>query len=222
MLILNLIIFPNLIIMSIANDLWTNNLDLANSSYSSPFVVGIKNGDLPIDNFREYIAQDFFFLKSFKNAYNIALSRSYEKKSNILITELLKGVCLEMKLHKNYLKKWGVEFHNLIINDATKAYTDFLSEICENGSLIEILVSMTPCMRLYAWIGQSISRKLTRINNPYEEWIKTYADSEFEKLAITLEGIIDNNYNELNYDRLNFLYSYALRLEYQFFTAYSP
>ena len=48
--------------MLISAELWNENLNIANLSYSSPFVKGIKNGNLPIENFKDYIAQDAFFL----------------------------------------------------------------------------------------------------------------------------------------------------------------
>ena len=50
---------------------------------------------------------------------------------------------------------------------------------------------MTPCMRLYSWIGKSLSNEDFDIK--YKEWIITYSDEGFEKLANSLENLIETN-----------------------------
>ena len=87
------------------------------------------------------------------------------------------------------------------------------------SSCIEILVAMTPCMRLYAWIGKKLSASTS--NNLYKDWIVTYSDENFEKLANSLEEIIDTYKGSYDLDQLNYLYQEAMNLEVQFFEAYS-
>ena len=47
-----------------------------------------------------------------------------------------------------------------------------------------IYAAMTPCMRLYAWVGSSLERDTA---GPYAQWVQTYADPEFDATA-TLVG----------------------------------
>lgn len=49
---------------------------------------------------------------------------------------------------------------------------------------------MTSCMRLYAWLGQTLVPNLYD-GHPYGDWIKTYASPEFEALAAELEVLLD-------------------------------
>ena len=58
-------------------------------------------------------------------------------------------------------------------------------------------------------------------NNPYKDWIVTYSDSTFDKLAKSLEELIDQKSNHSKFDDLNVFYEKAMQLELEFFDAYS-
>ena len=78
--------------MLITQKLWERNYNLASLSLNTKFVQGIKNGDLPITKFQEYLAQDYFFLESFARAYGLAVSKSRNKKNIKTLSVLLSGV----------------------------------------------------------------------------------------------------------------------------------
>ena len=208
--------------MPISLRLWNENIKLAESSYSSAFVDGIKDGNLPINNFKDYIAQDAYFLEAFAKAYGMAIFKSPDTKTIKVLGNLLEGVIKELELHNSYAKTWGVNLNEYSINQATKEYIDFLLEISNKGKMIEIIAAMTPCMRLYAWIGQTITKSCINGNNKYSQWIDIYSDNEFEILAITLEDLININYEDHLLDSIRSLYSKAMKLELKFFNAYSP
>lgn len=107
------------------------------------------------------------------------------------------------------MQAWGVDLtKEQNPNSATVAYTKFLldtanggpEELCHGpcsqgdeasklqatssalGSLSSyIIAAMTPCMRLYAFLGQEIERCVRpESNHPYQEWIDTYSSADFE------------------------------------------
>ncbi len=205
--------------MNLSKHLWEKNKDLAFASLNSKFVQGIKNGNLPKKNFQSYIAQDYFFLESFARAYGLAISKCLDINAIRTLSELLLGVSEELVLHEKYAKEWEINLTNNKIEIPTKAYTDFLRNISLESSCIEILVAMTPCMRLYAWIGKVLCSSAS--NNIYKDWIVTYSDENFEKLAKSLEEIIDTYKGSYDLDQLNYLYQKAMDLEVKFFEAYS-
>ena len=205
--------------MLITQKLWESNYKLAYLSLNTKFVQGLKNGDLPKTKFQEYLAQDYFFLESFARAYGLAVSKSKNKKTIKILNGLLSGVSKEIILHETYANKWDIDLTNNLIEPATKQYTDFLEEVSLNLSLIEILCSMTPCMRLYSWIGKNLINMIS--NNPYKEWILTYSDQSFENLAKSLENIIDEYDESYDINQVFILYKRAMQLELEFFNAYS-
>ena len=205
--------------MLITQKLWERNYNLASLSLNTKFVQGIKNGDLPKTKFQEYLAQDYFFLESFARAYGLAVSKSRNKKNIKTLSVLLSGVSEELILHETYAKEWDIDLTTNLIGPATKKYTDFLEEVSLNLSLIEIMSAMTPCMRLYSWLGKRLLNMIS--DNPYKEWILTYSDESFDNLAKSLENLIDEYDESYDIDQVNFLYKRAMELELDFFNAYS-
>lgn len=55
------------------------------------------------------------------------------------------------------------------------------------------------------------------VENPYRQWIDTYADPGFEALADRLEGLLDRYGSDVA--ALRFAYRRAMRLELAFFDA---
>ena len=205
--------------MLLSNTLWESNYELALLSLKSKFVQGLKTGNLPKNIFQEYVAQDYYFLESFSNAYGLAVSKSKDKNSIKVLSQLLVGVSEELILHETYAKEWDIDLTNNYIKPATKNYTAFLDEVSKKQNAVEIMFAMTPCMRLYSWIGKSLSKNV--LNNPYKEWIITYSDKNFDNLAKSLENLIDSSKEEYDFNQANYLYKRAMELELEFFNAYS-
>ena len=72
--------------------LWSSNLDLVQSSLAHPFVRALGDGTLSADLFRDYVAQDAFFLRAFAEVYGLARARSEEPQIAACFSELMDGV----------------------------------------------------------------------------------------------------------------------------------
>lgn len=205
--------------MSLSETLWRENVDLARATLGHRFVRGISEGTLPLEGFQGYVAQDAFFLESFARAYALALAHSPDLEGVHDFAGLVAGVLEELELHSGYADRWNVDLSGAAPGEATLAYTQFLLATAALGSVGETCAAMTPCMRLYAFLGQSLAEEGYEKDNPYAEWIETYADPEFEALAATLEGLLDR-YAEDTFAVRN-AYRRAMVLELGFFEANS-
>lgn len=205
--------------MSLSETLWHENADLARATLEHRFVRGIAEGDLPLESFQDYVAQDAFFLESFARAYALALAHSPDPEGLHDFAELLTGVLEELELHSGYADRWNVDLSGVAPGEATLAYTQFLLATSALGSVGETCAAMTPCMRLYAFLGQSLAEEGYEKDNPYAEWIETYADPEFETLASTLEGLLDRYAEDV--PAVRNAYRRAMALELGFFEANS-
>ncbi len=201
--------------MSLARTLWAANRDEAGRILAHGFVQGLANGQLPVESFKRYVAQDAWFLEAFARAYAFCLAHSTARDDLQGFAELIAGVLEELKLHKSYAERWQVALDGVTPVPATSAYVDFLLETARQGNLGETIAAMTPCMRLYAWLGQSLAAQ--PVAERYAEWIRTYADLGFEVLAARLEHLLDRHAQDTPTVRAN--YRRALELEYGFFAA---
>ncbi|HYX03013.1 MAG TPA: TenA family protein [Reyranella sp.] len=201
--------------MSLAHTLWQANEDLAARTLAHGFVRGLGDGTLPTASFKGYVAQDAYFLEAFARAYAFCLAHSTTRQDIEDFADLIAGVREELGLHKAYAARWQVDLADVRPVSATGAYVDFLLRTAERGVLGETIAAMTPCMRLYAFLGQSLAKR--EGTTPYGEWIKTYADPGFEALAARLEGLLDRHARDSEAVRAN--YRRAMVLEYDFFDA---
>ena len=145
--------------MSLAAELWKANSDWAAKILAHPFVQGLGDGSLATASFKSYVAQDAYFLDAFARAYAFCLAHGTSRDDLFGFSELIAGVLEELKLHKSYTEKLGVSLDGVTPLPATKAYVDFLLGNARQGDLGETIAGMTPCMRLYAFLGQTLSQK---------------------------------------------------------------
>jgi thiaminase/transcriptional activator TenA len=201
--------------MSLARTLWQANADWAKKVLVHPFVRGLGDGSLPVASFKRYVAQDAYFLEAFARAYAFCLANSTVRQDLHDFAELIAGVLEELKLHKSYAERWQVELTGVTPVPATQAYVGFLLTSARRGHLGDTIAAMTPCMRLYVWLGQSLAKG--KVAPLYGEWVKTYADPGFEALAARLESLLDQHAGDSEPVRAN--YRRAMELEYGFFDA---
>lgn len=199
--------------MTLSAQLWSDSADVAAEVLTHPFVRGVGDGSLSREAFAGYIAQDAFFLESFARAYALALARSPDTSTLLTLADMLAGVRQELGLHASYARSWGIEMADVEPLPATLAYTEFLLATAATQELGVIFAAMTPCMRLYAWLGASLDAGTA---GPYAQWVQTYADPEFEATAAALERLLDG---QADTPAVRTAYRRAMHLELAFFEA---
>ncbi len=151
----------------------------------------------------------------------LALARSPDRHGLEAFHDLVGGVLDELRLHPGYAARWEIDPRQVEPSPATRAYTDFLLATAALGTLGELCAALTPCMRLYAFLGQSIATARTAPpDHPYRTWIDTYAALGFDALAARLEELLDR-YAE-DGARVRSTYRRAMELELGFFDAHTP
>ncbi|RYQ91052.1 hypothetical protein Ahy_B09g096916 isoform A [Arachis hypogaea] len=209
----------------------------------TPFVIALASGNLHIDSFRHYIAQDVHFLRAFAQAYELAEDCADDDDAKVGISELRKAVLEELKMHNSLVQEWGLDLaKENNINSATVKYTQFLLATASGkieglkgaGKLATpfektkiaayTLGAMTPCMRLYAFLGNKFQELLDsdESTHPYKKWIDNYASDGFQASALQTEDLLDKLSVSLTGEELDViekLYYQAMKLEIDFFSA---
>jgi thiaminase len=74
----------------------------------------------------------------------------------------------------------------------TTAYTNHLLAACVGGSYPVLAAAVLPCYWLYAHIADVLLRRAGDLtDHPYQQWIATYADPEFQEAARTACALTD-------------------------------
>ncbi|NDJ22126.1 TenA family protein [Nostoc sp. B(2019)] len=202
--------------MSLSSELWTANQDLAEACLEHPFVQGIGDGTLEQSKFAYYVGQDAFFLEAFARAYSIAAAKAPDWIGFTTFHNLAGGVLEELRLHESYASQWGVNLHSVEPGAATRRYTDFLLATAWGGDVGLTAAAMSPCMRLYAFLGEELASSGIP-NHQYADWIRTYGSADFQPLAQQLESLVDNYATAKAL--VHSTYRYAMFCERDFFQA---
>jgi thiaminase (transcriptional activator TenA) len=185
--------------------IWQQNVRLAEVCLHHPFVRGLADGTLDPEAFRRYVAQDAFFLNAFARAYALAAARSQDQETLISLCELLNGVLRELQLHAGYAKELKIELARVQPYRAV-----------EQRGPGETIAAMTPCMRLYGYLGTELA-KTVGAGNPYQQWITTYSGADFQVLVTRVESLLDSIAEDTL--AVRDAYEYAMRCELNFFSA---
>lgn len=166
-------------------------------THEHPFVVGLGTGELPVESFIRYMKQDYVFLIDYSKlfAFGAVKARDIETMAAFakLLDETLHG---EMELHRGYAAKFGITSEQLEETKPTPmnlAYTRYMLNVAQNGSLDELISSLLPCMWSYWEIGKMLAEKYpgSKEHSLYGEWVSMYASDEFGSLALWLIDLLD-------------------------------
>jgi thiaminase/transcriptional activator TenA len=199
------------------DELWRANQDLVRACRDHPFVRGLERGTLPPEVFKRYVAQDAFYLEAFFRAYALAAARC-EGRHAMAVTfhRLMGGVLEELELHAAAARRLRIELADVVPYPSTVAYTKFLLATAWHRGLAETVAAMTPCMRLYAYLGQELAACRSD-EHPYRDWIDTYSSDDMEALTVEIEAVLDSCAEDG--PPVRDAYRYALQCEADFFSA---
>ncbi|KAA8538965.1 hypothetical protein F0562_025657 [Nyssa sinensis] len=227
----------------IARRFWIKFRKEAILAMYTPFVVCLASGNLKLETFRHYIAQDVHFLKAFAKAYELAEECADDDDAKVGISELRNSVLEELKMHDSFAREWGSDLAKEgTINSATVKYTDFLLATASGkvegvkgpGKLATpfektkvaayTLGAVTPCMRLYAFLGKELQALLdpNESSHLYKKWIDNYSSESFQASALQTEDLLDKLSVSLTGEELDIiekLYHQAMKHEIEFFSA---
>lgn len=171
-----------------ADPIWAAMLD-------HPFVRGIGDGTLPADRFRFFVRQDYLFLVDYGRLLALGAARAPRLDWMRRFAELTQAVLVtEMDLHRGYAAGWGIgaaELEREPAHPVTRAYTDFLLRTAALGDFAELVAALLPCMWGYSEVGRHLAATATTGEARYREWIDTYADEDFTRLAGWCREICD-------------------------------
>ena len=145
-----------------------------------PFVMGIGDGTLPLDNFRYYMRQDYVFLIEFCRAISLAVAKART-------LEDMGWFCADFDITEEELLATKP-------SPTTWAYTRHMINTAHQGTVGETAAVILPCSWGYAEIGQALYAQGTPEDQPlYTRWIETYNSQEFADIADWLRGFVDKH-----------------------------
>src|SRR5690554_4319019 len=190
------------------------------------FVRQLGDGTLAADAFRHYLKQDYLFLIQFARAFALAAYKSPTLEDLRQAKAGLEAIVdLELGLHIQYCREWGIseqELQALPEARATMAYTRYVLDTGNRGDLLDLHVALAPCLVGYGQVAQWLnSRSETQRgeNNPYEAWISMYESDEFQSATAAEIAWLNRELADVSprrFEQLVRIFRDATRLEIDF------
>ena len=153
------------------------------------FLKDMGNGTLCKEKFKNYLIQDYLYLKEYAKVYAMALVKCEDINQMKFCQSSINGILEdESATHIWYLKNFGEkieELENYKIKEANENYTSYMKSIALTGDLIDTMVSVLPCAWSYYYIGKNLKEiyKENLEENFYKNWIDSYSCKEYEQVA---------------------------------------
>ncbi|GIN61866.1 aminopyrimidine aminohydrolase [Robertmurraya siralis] len=165
--------------------------------HSHQFVQQLGDGTLPREKFAHYMKQDYVYLIDYAKLFAAAVTKARDLETMDKLSKVLhETLHFEMELHRQYAAEFGISREEL---EATKptpinlAYTRYMLNAAQNGTLAEVVSCLLPCAWDYWEIGKLLRKQYgERItSNPYAKWIDTYDSETFAEGAKWLIKLMD-------------------------------
>lgn len=161
-----------------SEEAWERSHEIYQAILSHPFIKNLAEGTLPAECFLYYLRQDSLYLRQyFRVLSHIASRLKNIDFADAFIRFAADGVTVEKALHQLFLK--GNQPTEEDMAPGCTLYTSILLSQALNPVEVEA-ASILPCFWIYQKVGEHIVATSHGVgNNPYEAWIKTYADPSF-------------------------------------------
>ena len=146
--------------MAFSDELRRKGAPIWDREHSHPFVTGIGDGSLSLDQFKYYMRQDYVFLVDFSRAVALAAAKARTLEDMGWFARLMhETLNTEMALHVGFCGDFGIseeELRGTAASPTTLAYTRFLLQTAFSQSAGVIASAILPCSWGYSEIGQML------------------------------------------------------------------
>ena len=206
------------VLFSEVKEIWDGYLE-------HPFVKAIGEGSLDKEKFKNYLIQDYLYLKDYAKVFAMGLVKASTMDEMKFYHESIKGILDdETGVHVNYLKEFGLsteEVEEYKSELTTESYTNYMLGIALKGDSKDIAMTIMPCTWSYYYIGKHLyeTYKENLKDNFYTPWIEGYASNEFREYTQEWIDYIDdicNDISEVKKERLKDIFIKSSLYEMEF------
>jgi thiaminase/transcriptional activator TenA len=171
---------------------WKQIDGIYHSIITMPFNVELMKGTLLKDRFKFYMQQDAVYLGEFSKALALIGARCIDQPYALDFIRFAEGaIVVERSLHEGYFKKFEVS-GAAEASPTCQNYTQFLLTKAALDQVEVAMAAVLPCFWIYKKVGDFIYENQDSKDNPYQEWINTYAGQEFGILVDKAIAICDD------------------------------
>ena len=177
--------------------LFTNVQPIWEKNHNHPFVQELGMGTLAKETFVYYMKQDYVYLIDYAKLFAVGAVKANDLETMGMFAQILhETLHVEMDLHRTFAAEFGITREELEATQPTPvnvAYTKYMLQVSQNGSLAEVVACLLPCAWDYWEIGKLLRKQYGHQieTNPYAKWIDMYDSEAFGEGAKWLIQLMD-------------------------------
>ncbi len=176
--------------MTFTQELWQSTAHIYDAILVHPFNQELSAGTLGVDRFKYYVEQDELYIKAYARALaQLAAKAPDSEICNDLLSYAKEGIAIEQALHDYYFKEFDITPEKNP-QPSCFAYTHFLLSTAMHEPFETGLAAILPCFWIYQKVGRHIDESAVK-ENPYQLWIDTYSDDEYDKVVERMISITE-------------------------------
>ena len=158
--------------------------------FRNSFLEELREGTLPMEKFRYYLAQDYLYLEGFARTVALALAKAPGSREMELLSRRV-ATPVERPMHQRLMPLAG-----LSIDDAEKrgrsptnlAYVNHMISTAALGGLGQAAAALLPC----PWTYHEIGGTLGPVEHPvYSQWVAPYSEGLLEESTAAWRELLD-------------------------------
>jgi thiaminase/transcriptional activator TenA len=169
---------------------WQQVQPLRTKIRQHPFNQALQEGSLSRTIFYYYIEQDGYYLQDYARAHALIASRIATPFSELFLQFAQATVAVEQDTVHQHFKSQPDYQQTGRRSLATLAYTQYLLSTCTLEPVAVSVAAILPCCWIYQEVGQYIIQ-YAGDDNPYRQWIDTYASDEFATVTQQIIAVFD-------------------------------
>ena len=181
--------------MEFSTQAWNKISQIYNAILNLQFLRELEDGSLSRDIFQYYLIQDAIYLGEFARVLAIISAKAPTPESQLQFARSVQNALeVERTLHENFLAEFGLVAEEVLKTEPSPTclnYTNFLIATAYQNSFAVTVAAILPCFWIYSEVGKQIHHRAISKANPYQKWIDTYADAEFEELVKYVIEVVD-------------------------------
>lgn len=170
--------------MQFSSQAWKSIDNIYNSILAMPFIRQLELGSLNKEVFQHYMIQDAIYLGEFARVLAIISAKAPQPDIQLqFANNVSEAIVVERSLHENFFTEFGIIPEDAFHTEPSPTclnYTNFLLATAYRDSFAVTVAAVLPCFWIYAEVGKHIYQKASVNTNPYQKWIDTYVDADFE------------------------------------------
>jgi len=205
--------------MKWSNTAWHEALPIYNTITAMPFIKELAAGTLDLEKFKYYMQQDAHYLEYFARTLAVIAAKVPDVNTMLDFVRFAEGaIVVERALHDGYFKQYEVG-ERAPISPTCNHYVHFMQSTAYSADVAVAMAAVLPCFWIYKKVGDHILEHQTENENPYADWITTYAGEEFGLIvdkAIALCDAAAANATPAQQEAMTAAFVTASRLEFAF------